>query len=610
MRVAFFASLALAAFARTVLYQRSSVPAEWTVGARAPADATLEFTVALKQQNLDELDRLFWDLSDPNSVNYGKYLTSEQVRALTAATPDAVSSTLTFLADGGCKCQDLKDALACEGSVASLESLFATSFHVMTHTSGRTIVRHMGGLSIPDSLAAHVEFVSGLGMFPVPKLGKEPKPVPEAGNYDDDPFFADYHVVPETIEQFYSLQTAVGSPASTQGVGEFVNEPAYLETDFKTFQTNVNLAITDPIIVGPFITSSPSAESTLDIQYIGSTGKNNTNYFESYTGWMYEFTQTFISAKDRPAVLSMSYAWSELDQCNPQIDGAECTTLGVNAAGYIARVSTEFKKIGALGVTLLAASGDSGAHGRTDEDCDWLDDPQALNMFPPFPASSPYVTTVGGTQIAAGKSEGAKAPVCQPPYLKCATGGYEIVSSTATLSEIVSGGGFSWSLPQPSYQSTVVNKYLTNSSALPAAKYFNASGRGFPDVAALAHKYYIQYGGAISAVDGTSCATPVWGGIIGLLNAYRLSAKLPVIGFANPLLYQIYHETPDAFTDIVEGSNACTEDGCSCPNGFKAAPGWDATTGLGSPVYPKLLAAVKAIDARRTARIAAVAQTA
>ena len=40
-------------------------------------------------------------------------------------------------------------------------------------------------------------------------------------------------------------------------------------------------------------------------------------------------------------------------------------------------------------------------------------------------------------------------------------------------------------------------------------------------------------------------------------------------------------------------------------NGFSATPGWDATTGLGTPVYPKLLAAIKAIDARRMAAIAA-----
>lgn len=78
-----------------------------------------------------------------------------------------------------------------------------------------------------------------------------------------------------------------------------------------------------------------------------------------------------------------------------------------------------------------------------------------------------------------------------------------------------------------------------------------------------------------------------------------------MIGFANTLIYQVYANTPSAFNDIVQGSNACTEDGCYCTTGFNAAPGWDAATGLGTPVFDKLLAAVKSIDEAREARIAA-----
>ena len=42
----------------------------------------------------------------------------------------------------------------------------------------------------------------------------------------------------------------------------------------------------------------------------------------------------------------------------------------------------------------------------------------------------------------------------------------------------------------------------------------------------------------------------------------------PVLGFFNQLLYQVFAEAPDAFTDIVQGNNYCTEDGCLCTNGF------------------------------------------
>ena len=63
-------------------------------------------------------------------------------------------------------------------------------------------------------------------------------------------------------------------------------------------------------------------------------------------------------------------------------------------------------------------------------------------------------------------------------------------------------------------------------------------------------RFYIESGGALNHVDGTSCATPVWGGIIGLLNAYRSQSGRPLVGFANPLLYQVYDESPDAFNDV------------------------------------------------------------
>ena len=53
-------------------------------------------------------------------------------------------------------------------------------------------------------------------------------------------------------------------------------------------------------------------------------------------------------------------------------------------------------------------------------------------------------------------------------------------------------------------------------------------------------------------------------GIVGLLNAHRLANNQPVIGFFNTLLYQVYAEAPDAFNDIVQGNNYCTEDGCTC----------------------------------------------
>merc|ERR1712014_103217 len=80
-------------------------------------------------------------------------------------------------------------------------------------------------------------------------------------------------------------------------------------------------------------------------------------------------------------------------QCQSGIAQSQCSTLGVDAAGYITRTNTEFQKIGLRGVSLFAASGDSGANGRTDGGC------TGTKLHASFPGSSPYITAVGATQF-------------------------------------------------------------------------------------------------------------------------------------------------------------------------------------------------------------------
>jgi tripeptidyl-peptidase I len=187
-------------------------------------------------------------------------------------------------------------------------------------------------------------------------------------------------------------------------------------------------------------------------------------------------------------------------------------------------------------------------------------------------------------------------PICQAT-LKCATGGVEVVASRKTLSFFSSGGGFSNVAPTPTWQADVVAAYVANTTAVPPAGDFNATGRGSPDVSALGHGYYIRLGGQVQSVDGTSAATPVWAGIVANLNAWRLQNGKPVMGFINPVLYAVAKANPLAFFDVVSGDNQCTESACPCPagTGFFAAPGWDAATGLGTPNVAQIKASIEAM---------------
>jgi len=303
---------------------------------------------------------------------------------------------------------------------------------------------------------------------------------------------------------------------------------------------------------------------------------------------LYGFATHMFMTKSVPLVNSISYGWNEEDQCEQGIGYQECQQLGVDSKGYVARVNVEFQKIGIRGVTLYCASGDSGANGRTDPYC--TED----HLNPVFPAASPFITSVGATQISA--ASGIPNLPNPPPGCNgqnCASGGTEQAVSFAQAN-FASGGGFSFVANRPMYQNQAVSRYLTSGVTLPPASYFNAMGRGFPDVAGFGSNVLILTQGQIEGVGGTSCASPIFAGIVSLLNDYVNTKTGKPLGFLNPLLYQMQSAMPSTFTDITVGDNICTEGGCaaSC-KGFLCTVGWDPVTGLGTPVYPNMLNYIK-----------------
>merc|ERR1712039_166050 len=263
---------------------------------------------------------------------------------------------------------------------------------------------------------------------------------------------------------------------------------------------------------------------------------------EPFMKWLTQVGKT--SDSDVPKLFSTSY-------------GEDESSWSLTAA---TRLNTEFMKIGARGITLLFASGDNGANCKESK------------FNPNMPASSPYVTAVGGTQ------PGLLHP---QPGAERATG--------------LSSGGFSNYWPMPDYQKQAVSEYVKQSSFPDASSHsINVSGRAFPDVAAQALGFPVTLTGGISQiVAGTSCASPTFAGIVGLLNDLRLQNNKSPLGFLNPLLYS----NPTALTDITTGSGS----GCGFGSkGYPATKGWDAVTGLGTPDYSKLAQVVMELPAGRT----------
>jgi kumamolisin len=159
-----------------------------------------------------------------------------------------------------------------------------------------------------------------------------------------------------------------------------------------------------------------------------------------------------------------------------------------------------------------------------------------------------------------------------------ACGGTRLVPGKGTIqSETVwnngthggaTGGGVSAFFDKPEYQ-----KQLPQS----------VGKRGVPDVAAVADPqtgYQVFVDGQSCVVGGTSAVAPLWASLIALCNE---SIGKPV-GFIHPHLYGTFAESK-ALHDVKTGTNGA----------YKAGPGWDSCTGLGSPDGQAILAALRAI---------------
>jgi tripeptidyl-peptidase-1 len=306
-------------------------------------------------------------------------------------------------------------------------------------------------------------------------------------------------------------------------------------------------------VIGQNDPTSPGIEASLDIEYIMGVAPNITTYFYSlknFNFWndLMTWTGEIDNETNPPFIHSVSYG-SQGDYPSDS---------------YRAKLNAEFMKLGARGLSIIFASGDSGAGceggGLIDAACD-------CTFFPSFPATCPYVTTIGATRFLTGNSgpEGAVAA-------------------------FKSGGGFSQFFPTAPYQTSAVSAYLSSGVKMPQSCAFNASGRATPDAGALGDIHFqVVNGGSVIPVGGTSASTPSFSAVMSLLNDQLLNEGKPTLGFLNTWIYQTAAANPTAFFDVTVGDNinpGCCRSGEE--SGFECAKGWDPVTGVGTPNFQVL----------------------
>lgn len=524
----------------------------------APAAVMHEVVFAVKQKNMDKLEELFYEVSDPTNAKYGKYLTRKQVADLTA-NPEATATLQNFLKEHGAtvvKTTPYGEYITAVAPVATWGKLFATTFYNFQHENQATqpVIRAVH-YSIPKDIAEHVETVFNTVQLPprsAPRQNAVLKGVQATGVKNNGT------VTPAFLNSYYHVTSNVGSPLASQSLFESLGQ-YYSPNDLSTFEKNYNLP-QQPVDfdIGGYVSddqcvadANNCAEANLDVQYLIAVSQNTpTTYWyedaqDSFLAWIKEVAAT----ENPPLVHSISYGAVE-----PELPKAVANAF-----------NTEAKKLGVQGVSIFVSSGDDGVANFQARK-----NPKKCGYNPSFPASSPYVTAVGATQ----------GPESGDEEVACTSNGGGVITT---------GGGFSTIFSAPKYQQQAIADYFAGLSTAqqPAAGYV-ATGRGYPDVAMAGYNYEVVIGGQTYKLSGTSASSPVVAGFVSLVNAARLKAGKSPLGFINTALYQFGTKLTN---DVTSGENNCAASVVCCSEGFFATAGWDPLTGFGSVDFKKLYTA-------------------
>lgn len=515
----------------------------WIQNKRADGSELHEVVFAIKQRNLDLLDTILMEVSDPTNPRYGQHLTFEQVGMLTTNT-QATEQIVAWLNEHHVTVVHTTkrgEYIKARAPVGTWEQLLGTEFYQYQHPKLGSVVRSEI-YNLPASKEELLSAVFNTVQFPeevAPKIVTSSPSLRAAGT-----------TTPDLLNSFYHITSNNGNGKGSQSLYASLDQ-YYSPADLATFQNKFNLPHDEVDTViggheddGKCRNPNNCAEANLDVQYMMGVSQNVPTtywYADTFLGWIH----TVADTTNPPLVHSISYG---------SIEDSYPTSLA-NA------FNTEAKKLGVIGVTILVASGDDGVANfgaREDE--------SGCGYHPSFPASSPYVTAVGATQ---GPEDGKAEIACQ--------------SQEGGL--ITTGGGFSTIFEAPAWQQSTIKGYFNGLSRnqTPVTGYAT-SGRGYPDVSALGRNYVVVIGGRSNVLSGTSASSPVIGGMVALVNAQRIAAGKSSLGFLNPALYQ----NGGIFNDITSGFNNCaaSADVC-CDEGFYATSGWDPVTGLGSVDFAK-----------------------
>ncbi|EKD20175.1 uncharacterized protein L3040_004045 [Drepanopeziza brunnea f. sp. 'multigermtubi'] len=617
---------------------------QWSKKSRVPDTQILPVRIGLKQSNLEAGHDKLMEISTPGTETYGKHMTAEEIIEFFAPHQSSTEVVSEWLLSSGISSDRIgvstnRQWIQFDANAAEVETLLFAEFYLWEHRSGVHDISTKE-YHVPTHVREHIDYVTPGTRLRERKItageGNEvfkrfestvsarPLVTKLPGFPNPNSSVCDIYVTaPCTQVQYEMCNATKASPGNKLGIFESL-DVHYSKKDLDIYYSSLypnipNGTYPEERLIDGAIGATEDSTIFVPIDLESGLDFNSAQpliypqelvlfqvddeYYES-TGNFSGFWNTFLDAIDGSYCTYSAYG--ETGDCTeeacrdpsyPNLNPGGYTgqlqcgvykptnvisiSYGATEADlpdfYLKRQCNEWMKLALQGVTVVMSSGDAGVGGSI---CNGY---SGRIFDPDFASTCPYVLSVGSTEW-----DRFNASVNPTPGQKL----HEVATK-----RFPSGGGFSNVFGIPSYQRTAVQAYWDqkesslgfrgyhhhvengNFSSVTGGLYHHG-GRGYPDVGAVGDRQVVYSNGSWWLVGGTSLSAPVWGAVLNLINEERIAAGKGTVGFIHPILYQ----HPEVFTDITVGSNP----GCGSA-GFPTAEGWDPVTGLGSPIFPKLL---------------------
>ncbi len=534
---------------------------------RLLSSVTLHFNMTDAQQAA--LNQLIVDQQNPSSPRFHLWLTPAQYGAQFGLSSSDLAKVSAWLTGQGLEIAAVSPSsnfIRVNGTVAQLQTALGVSIHSLS-LDGEQHFSNVTDPILPSTLAGTVNGITGLNDFKLKSRAQFKKVV--RPNFTSS-ISGNHYIAPGDFYAIYDVSPLLSSSINGSGVTiAVVGQTDISLADAAAFRSASGLSAQPPTVrlfgADPGTLAGDVNEAMLDVEWSGAVAPSASILYVNSNDVVGLSLINAITSNLAP-IISISYG-----ACESVFGQRNLTTL-----------NQYFQQANVQGQTVVGPAGDSGA-----TDCDYRSITAADGLSVDFPASSPFVTGLGGTMLnegtgnywSSGNNNNAGSALGYIP---------ETVWNESGANGLASGGGgVSAYFAKPAWQ-TGAGVPTDLSRDVPDLSLASANGHdGFLYcVQGSCVNGYRDLNQNLTVVGGTSVAAPSFAGILALVEQ-KTGGRL---GNANPQIYGLANSTfyNNVFHDITGGNNYsnCVQGSPNCPNGgsigYNTTTGYDLATGWGS----------------------------